>query len=54
MSNHYHLLVKTPRANLSRSMRHLNGIYTHSFNKRHKRTGHVFQGRCKAILGRMQ
>ena len=37
MSNHYHLLVETPRANLSRGMRHLNDIYTQSFNKRHKR-----------------
>lgn len=50
MSNHYHLLIETPRANISRGMRHLNGIYTQSFNKQHKRTGHVFQGRFKAIL----
>ena len=50
MSNHYHLLVETPRANLSRGMRHLNGVFTQSFNRRHKRTGHVFQGRFKAIL----
>ncbi len=50
MSNHYHLLIETPRANLSRGMRHLNGVYTQSFNRRHKRTGHVFQGRFKAIL----
>ncbi|MCK4356844.1 addiction module toxin RelE, partial [Candidatus Bipolaricaulota bacterium] len=46
----YHLLIETPRANLSRGMRHLNGVYTQSFNRRHKRTGHVFQGRFKAIL----
>jgi len=50
MSNHYHLLVETPRANLSRGMRHLNGVYTQSFNRIHKRTGHVFQGRFKSIL----
>jgi len=50
MSNHYHLLIETPRANLSHGMRHLNGVYTQSFNRRHKRTGHVFQGRFKAIL----
>ncbi|MCP3895773.1 MAG: transposase, partial [Bacteroides sp.] len=34
MPNHYHLLVQTPDSNLSRSMRHLNGIYTQRFNKR--------------------
>lgn len=50
MSNHYHLLIETPRANLSRGMRHLNGIYTQSYNRRHKSTGHIFQGRFKAIL----
>lgn len=50
MSNHYHLLIETPRANLSRGMRHLNGVYTQSFNKRHTRAGHIFQGRFKAIL----
>jgi putative transposase len=50
MGNHYHLLVETPDANLSRGMRQLNGIYTQKFNwKRHK-TGHLFQGRYKAIL----
>ena len=50
MPNHYHLLVETPRANLSRGMRHLNGVYTQAFNRRHKRTGHIFQGRFKSIL----
>ena len=50
MSNHYHLLIETPRANLSRGMRHLNGVYTQSFNRIHGRVGHVFQGRYKAIL----
>ncbi len=50
MSNHYHLLVETPDANLSRGMRQLNGIYTQTFNRRHDRVGHVFQGRYKAIL----
>ncbi|MFC2099771.1 transposase [Candidatus Bipolaricaulota bacterium] len=50
MSNHYHLLVETPRANLSRGMRHLNGIYTQSFNRKHRQAGHVFQGRFKSIL----
>jgi putative transposase len=50
MDNHYHLLVETVEANLSRGMRQLNGIYTRSFNQRHVRVGHLFQGRFKAIL----
>jgi REP element-mobilizing transposase RayT len=50
MTNHYHLLVETPKANLSRGMRHLNGVYTQAFNRRHLRTGHVLQGRFKAIV----
>ena len=50
MANHYHLLVETPKANLSIGMRQLNGIYTQSFNRRHRRVGHLFQGRFKAIL----
>ena len=50
MSNHYHLLLSTPKANLSRAMRHLNGVYTQRFNRRHKKDGHLFRGRFKAIL----
>ena len=50
MSNHYHLLIETPQANLSRGMRHLNGVYTQRFNRRHERVGQVFQGRCKAMV----
>ena len=50
MSNHYHLLIETPDANLSKGMRQLNGVYTQSFNRNHKRVGHLFQGRYKAIL----
>jgi REP element-mobilizing transposase RayT len=50
MSNHYHLLIETPDANLSRGMRQLNGVYTQTFNRAHGRAGHVFQGRYKAIL----
>ncbi len=50
MSNHYHLVVATPEGNLSHGMRHLNGVYTQASNRRHRRTGHVFQGRFKAIL----
>ena len=50
MDNHYHLILETPEANLSRGMRQLNGIYTQRHNHRHTRVGHVFQGRYKAIL----
>jgi REP-associated tyrosine transposase len=50
MANHYHLLIETPKAKLSIGMRQLNGIYTQSFNRRHNRVGHLFQGRFKAIL----
>ncbi len=50
MSNHYHLLIETPQANLAQGMRQLNGVYTQRFNRLHGRVGHVFQGRYKAIL----
>jgi len=50
MDNHYHLLIETLDANLSLGMRQLNGVYTQFFNRHHKRPGHVFQGRFKAIL----
>jgi REP element-mobilizing transposase RayT len=50
MYNHYHLLLETPEGNLSRGMRHLNGVYTQAYNRRHNKTGHIFQGRYKAIL----
>jgi putative transposase len=50
MDNHFHLLIETPEGNLSIGMRQLNGVYTQAFNKRHGRTGHLFQGRYKAIL----
>jgi putative transposase len=50
MGNHYHLLIETPEANLSDGMRHLNGVYTQSFNRVHRRVGHIFQGRYKGIL----
>jgi REP element-mobilizing transposase RayT len=50
MTNHYHLVVETPDANLSRGMRQLNGVYTQYVNRTHGRVGHLFQGRFKAIL----
>ncbi len=50
MSNHYHLLVQTPTGNLSRAMRHINGVYTQRYNRRHKKDGQLFRGRYKSIL----
>ena len=50
MPNHYHLLVCTPEGNLSRFMRHLNGVYTQRFNRGHTREGPLFRGRYKSIL----
>lgn len=50
MSNHYHLLVETPESGLSRGMRQINGVYTQTFNRRHRRGGHVFQGRFHSVL----
>jgi len=50
MSNHFHLMVETPLGNLSWIMKHINGSYTTYFNVKHKRAGHLFQGRYKAIL----
>lgn len=50
MTNHYHLVVETPEGNLSQGMRQLNGVYTQLVNRHHRRVGHVFQGRYKAIL----
>jgi hypothetical protein len=50
MTNHYHLLIETPDGNLSLGMRQLNGVFTQFVNKHHGRTGHLFQGRYKAIL----
>jgi len=50
MTNHYHLLVETPDANLSKGMRQLNGVYTQHINRTHGRAGHLFQGRFKGIL----
>lgn len=50
MDNHYHLIIETPEGNLSLGMRQLNGVYTQARNRRYKKTGHLFQGRYKAIL----
>jgi len=50
MDNHYHLLIETPSGNLPQIMRHINGSYTTYFNVKRARSGHLFQGRYKAIL----
>jgi REP element-mobilizing transposase RayT len=50
MSNHYHLLLETPQANLSKGMRQLNGVYTKQINRRHGWVGHLLQGRFQGIL----
>ncbi len=50
MNNHFHLVAETPRGNLSEFMRHFNVAYTSFFNRRRRRTGHLYQGRFKAIL----
>ena len=50
MDNHYHLLIETPLGNLSKIMQHINGAYTMYFNTKRKRSGHLLQGRYKAIL----
>lgn len=50
MGTHYHILLQTPDANLSRCMRHINGVYTQYFNRSHRLDGHLFRGRYKSIL----
>jgi putative transposase len=50
MHNHYHLLLETPEANLSRAMQWLNVSYSVWFNRRHDRAGHLLQGRFKALV----
>ena len=50
MGNHYHLLVRTQRANLSRALHWFSGTYTRRFNNGHGRSGHLFQGRFKSML----
>jgi REP-associated tyrosine transposase len=50
MDNHFHLLVKTPRGNLQEFMRHFNISYTAWYNRRHRRSGHLYQGRYHSFL----
>jgi hypothetical protein len=50
MTNHYHLLVETPEPNLVAGMRWFQTTYTVRFNRRHRLSGHLFQGRYKAVV----
>ena len=50
MTNHYHLIIETPVKNLSKIMHYINSSYTTYTNVKRKRSGHLFQGRYKAIL----
>jgi putative transposase len=50
MTNHYHLLVSTPRGNLQRAMRHIGSVYTQKYNRLSKIDGALFKGRYKAVL----
>ncbi len=50
MSNHYHLAVSTPKANLVEGMRWLQGTFAVRFNRLRNERGHLFQGRYKSLL----
>ena len=50
MPDHYHMLVQTPEGNIARAMRHVNGVYTQRFNRRHRTDGQLFRGCYKSIL----
>ena len=50
MTNHYHLLLETTQANISKIMHYVNGSYTSYYNTKRKRSGHVFQGRFKSLV----
>ena len=50
MGNHYMIVIETPKPNLSKGMRQLNGIYTQAFNRKNGTGGHIFQGRFKSVL----
>ena len=49
MANHYHLLLETPEANLVNGMKWLQGPYPQRHNTRHRKRGHLFQGRYRAV-----
>lgn len=49
MGNHYHLLLETPEVNLVSGMKWFQGTYTQRYNARHRKRGHLFQGRYRAV-----
>jgi putative transposase len=50
MVNHYHVVGETPRGNLAETMRFVNGVYAQGSNRRHRRTGHLFEARYRSLL----
>jgi len=50
LDNHYHLFLKTPKANLSKAMHYLNASYANYFSAKYRLSGPLFQGRYKSIL----
>jgi putative transposase len=50
MDNHYHVVIETPKGNLLKVMHGLNSGYTGYFNRKYNRSGHLFQGRYKAVI----
>jgi hypothetical protein len=50
MNNHWHILAQTPLGNLGEFMRHFNITYTSHYNRRHNRSGHLYQGRYQSFL----
>jgi len=50
LDNHYHILLRTNRPNLSKAMQWVGVTYTRRFNNRHSRSGHLFQGRFKSLI----
>ena len=50
MGNNYHFVLQTRQPKLSLLIRYINGVYTQRFNQRHRKVGHLFQGRLKAVL----
>ena len=54
MTNHFHLVVDTPRANVSNAMQYLNGQYAAWFNAKYRREGHLVERRFRSILVRTE
>ena len=50
MGNHYHVVLETPRSNLSDAMQFVNGVFAQRSNRRHRQTGHVFEGRFRFLV----